>query len=383
LDPLKDRIFTINVGFQNLYMKGLDWMYVGIPDFDKLYYNITVHELLFGFPDPVMKQAHAFLPFIPDGFPGVNSNDTFPDPESDVDTLYTGEAPFEERLRIYKSWQGNDYFRSLFVPGLPEMVLEKGFDGENYDTDVWGESSKNFVRGTPGTQFRRGLKKGEMVAALVTQMWRIVPLTNLNDTQTFKGIDLLRFTTPRFGFDNMTTLQYNTGYYMVNTGLDNLTIARGFHLYVSKPHFLWCEAPITTDVDGISPPDPAIHDTFIDAEPNTGIVMHAAKRLQMNVHVFPNYYWGWFPKLRDVYVPLFWAEEGGQLTDHNASEFRGSVYFAQQLSYYLKWIGYFVGTGTVIIAVLMVFLDPTDKKSDEYYYPTAQYQVMQPVTGDM
>ncbi len=102
--------------------------------------------------------------------------------------------------------------------------------------------------------------------------------------------------------------------------------------------------------------------------------MNAAKRLQANVYLLPYNHSTltgverWLPNVAQVMLPVFWVEQVGVIPDHLASEFVGSVYFAQSLSLYLQWVGFIGGSVLVLVAFVMMlakasYFPPNDTRS--------------------
>jgi hypothetical protein len=64
-------------------------------------------------------------------------------------------------------------------------------------------------------------------------------------------------------------------------GLLNLTRAVNLPVFSSFPHFLHGDAGLVSAISGLSP-NPATHDSFIDLEPQTGLICRVQKRIQVN-----------------------------------------------------------------------------------------------------
>lgn len=68
------------------------------------------------------------------------------------------------------------------------------------------------------------------------------------------------------------------------TGLANLSRGWGLPLFGSRPHFLGGDAVLTASVQGLRP-DQALHATFVDVEPLSGVAANRAVRWQVNTLV--------------------------------------------------------------------------------------------------
>ena len=65
-------------------------------------------------------------------------------------------------------------------------------------------------------------------------------------------------------------------------------------------------------VEGISRPDPELHELYIDLEPHLGALLGAQARFQLNLVIRQD---SAFPPLANLtnsvtVVPMFWAQEG-------------------------------------------------------------------------
>ena len=81
-------------------------------------------------------------------------------------------------------------------------------------------------------------------------------------------------------------------------------------LVASSPHLLGADPTKAAMVSGLKP-DPALHVTKLNIEPNTGLLLEAKKRIQYNVLIEKIPRQGIFRKAADgTVLPLFWVEEG-------------------------------------------------------------------------
>jgi len=108
-----------------------------------------------------------------------------------------------------------------------------------------------------------------------------------------------------------------------------------------------------SQLDGLHP-EKAIHDTIIAVEPITGATMLAHKRLQINVKLQEDMLL--FPRVRkNIYVPIAWIDEAGEINEELAGEFRNKVYFVETAAVVLQWGG--LGVGIVLfLATIIIFI---------------------------
>jgi len=248
-------------------------------------------------------------------------------------------------IRTYAKYQNNDYLmQPVFTP--PATIT---------NVPVWATSRANRVFGTDGTQFPRGIQDGQTETVYVSQLTRPTVLSNVNNLHvTFKGIDLVEFTIATVFMENATNNPLNADYYMYGfNGVANLTASLDPDFYVTKPHYLDTDPALQAQISGLSP-NPALHDTFLDVEPYSGITMRGVKRLQLAIRLTPlnvtlptggwAIWGGSLPsQTAGLYMPVYWAEERGEILDSSASTFRTLVYGAQQAAAGIQTAGMALG----------------------------------------
>lgn len=139
----------------------------------------------------------------------------------------------------------------------------------------------NRIAGTDAQMFGRPVTS-EKLQVYVSDIYRTAFLQHSHDTTDWHGISLRRYTLQMKDLQNATMNPEAAYYYQFGPdGVENLTAATGVTSFVSKPHFLDGADSLTAEVEGISP-DPAVHETYLDVEPQTGLLARAMKRLQAN-----------------------------------------------------------------------------------------------------
>jgi len=270
-----------------------------------------------------------------------------------VDTIYTGADPDQYVTRSYTTYQGNQYA----ISNAPDGGM------------IWGTVDANRIRGTDGTQFAPGVNRAYL-SAYVSELQREVPLQYMFD-YTFKDITLRRHVLPTIFMQNASTYPNNAVYYAFGPS-GSLNLTRGYYgaeIFITKPHFLDADPILLNGVNGLSPPDSDKHDTTIDVEPNSGFVMRAFKRMQINVRMYPFPTWCLFPfiefpNITSGYWPVAWFEESGEIPDDKSHDFVSQVYGAQKLAYYFKWLGFVFGEVLVFMGVIF-FLLASHRKEKE------------------
>jgi len=142
-------------------------------------------------------------------------------------------------------------------------------------------------------------------------------------------------------------------------------------LVISSPEFLYCDNDTIDSIIGFDP-TPEKHETFLNIERDSGVILKAAKRVQINTHLtktskqaqnldaLKNLDDDW-----EYLVPLFWGEESLPEDDklvHLVNESMRVTTAVLVLAYIFIAIG-----GIMLVAVVgMVVYSSTFGKKSEY-----------------
>jgi lysosome membrane protein 2 len=239
---------------------------------------------------------------------------------------------------------------------------------------AWGNNVANRVRGTDATQYARHIDSYRMqdgniyVTAFITQLYRSAVLVNYNSLETdIDGVTALRFVLGEMEMETSTENPDNIPYYMdlAYACLNLSSVYDQVPLILTKPFFLDIVEPsILSNVVFPGPANRDIHDTVIDVEPFSGIVVHAAKRLQINF-LLPNSsiavgnknYLPILDHFQGITLfPLAWLDENGKLTHDQAVQFTDQVYVAQSVLRVIKWTGFGIGIFFTILSFVLLVL---------------------------
>ena len=219
------------------------------------------------------------------------------------------------------------------IVGVDEFTIKTGkediskvgqvveFNGKD-TIDIWAGPLE--IEGTQGTQFAPGVTEDDTLDVFNVDLMRVVELEYDDDTEVY-GIDLLEF---KLADD---TFVPNSFYFMDTPGLVNLATVEKYQkvpVRVSNPHFFATAPSVQQGVIGMSPNDD-LHETYVDVEPITGIVMKAAMRAQVNFEVTPTEIY--LPNISNAVMPILWFEFAGEIPEYLAEEFKGLVYWALDL----------------------------------------------------
>jgi hypothetical protein len=191
----------------------------------------------------------------------------------------------------------------------------------------------------------------------------------------YKGITVDTFRIPPSEFQNAALNPENAAYYMyadVPQGILPIDKLQGtMPLSIAKAHFLDAGPELPAAIEGFAPPNRNDHETSLLTEPITGAVIKANQRLQTNYLFQPLTFDStdpatglpdktapqvtWFQNIaQPIYLPLFWLDQNGDLTDDQASTVQNelnlisSVQKSQEL---IRWIGSGLGLLSFFVGV--------------------------------
>lgn len=150
----------------------------------------------------------------------------------------------------------------------------------------FGTDYANRIRGSDANMFGRPVTT-EKVQVFISDIYRSVYLEYIG-TVDWYGIKASRYTLQDKDLLNATQNPENAQYfnYDAPSGMENLTQAAGVPSWASFPHFLNGDPSLVGSIIGLDP-NPAIHSSYLDIEPNTGLLVRADKKLQLNYQLIP------------------------------------------------------------------------------------------------
>ena len=140
----------------------------------------------------------------------------------------------------------------------------------------------NRIAGSDGELFSAPLTD-DKVQMYVPDIYRTLYLEHTGDNEDWYSVKLRRYQLQIKDLQNASqNLEEGWQYYNnAPSGMENLTNAAGLPSFASKPHFLDGDPSLQTAVIGMNARR-ELHDTYLDIEPNTGMLARAHKRLQLN-----------------------------------------------------------------------------------------------------
>ncbi|XP_041376213.1 lysosome membrane protein 2-like [Gigantopelta aegis] len=269
----------------------------------------SVSDVIWGYHDPVLAKAMKIAKswFYTD-YVGyfINKNNT----DDGLYTVFTGENDIN-KLGVINKYNGSSY------------------------VDYWSTKWANMINGSDGTIAPPFQEKTTTLPMFSSDICRSVFGVYTSDVKSPQGINLHRFTSTEDQLANKTINPANVGFCTPNTscmGTGVLNISQCqlldyFHIpiVVSFPHFLMADMKYLSAVDGMHP-NKQEHETAVDYEPMTGLVLQAAKRLQINIYIAPIDKMKQTYNIKPVVFPVFWLNESSVVDDSHAETLQNMLF---------------------------------------------------------
>ncbi|XP_075462825.1 lysosome membrane protein 2 [Ascaphus truei] len=221
----------------------------------------SVHELLWGYKDALLSDAHALYSNISDTFGLFYKMNATADGEY---VFMSGSEDYMEFTQVVE-WRGRNTL------------------------DWWTSDSCNMINGTDGTSFHPLINKDDTIYMFSSDLCRSLYAV-YESSANVKKIPVYRFSPPEMVFANVSVNPNNAGFCVpagncLPSGLLNVRKCKqGAPIILSSPHFYQAAEALVKDIVGMHP-NKEDHETFLDINPLTGILIRAARRMQVNVYV--------------------------------------------------------------------------------------------------
>ncbi|XP_060067923.1 scavenger receptor class B member 1-like, partial [Ylistrum balloti] len=295
-----DTFITPNPVYWSL-ISSLKWMFPGVREIirivtsyekESVFMNRSMYDIIWGYQDKMLSAAQDldrdwFYTDVIGYF--MNKNAT----NDGIYTIYTGETDIQ------------------YLGGIDR------YNGSRH-LDFWSTPYANMINGTDGTIGPPYRDKKEPSPVFSSDVCRSAAGMYSKEVTSPQGIKLWRYIAPPSYLANATVNPDNIGFCTpeskcLNTGMLNISTCQQvdfFHIPVSLsyPHFNLAAQEYKDSVEGLDPIEEE-HQTMVDKEPYTGLVLQVTKKIQLNMYIQPI---GEFEVTKDitpVFVPLFWVNE--------------------------------------------------------------------------
>ncbi|XP_023121631.1 platelet glycoprotein 4 [Amphiprion ocellaris] len=287
-----------------------------------LFQRRTVKEMLWGYPDPILKETLGLF--------------------SPYNGTYDG---------YYNVFNGKD--------DISKVSIIDRWRGETKLT-FWDDEYCNMINGTDASSFPPFVDNKKPLYLFSSDICRSVS-ASYEKTVNLKGIDVYRFSllpstlaSPVDNPDNKCFCKNpETSKNCTLAGvLDIGSCQEGRPIFISLPHFLHGSPSLREDVLGLDP-DEEHHKTFFDVEPLTGFTLNFAKRIQVNMMYGPSKVITVLKKVKDYTLfPLVWLNETAMLDDETAQMFQDEIISNINMLEILQEV--LLGVGVVVFVVCLV-----------------------------
>jgi len=302
-----------------------------------VFFSKTIDEILFKGYDAKVVGAIKEDKALPNDTYGLmyNKNHT----NDGVYTMYTGVDDVT-KLGLLKKWN--------------EVSLN----------NCWLNEKCGEIIGSDGSRFPPNLNpvKNPIVHLFSSSLFRSLSMAYKRD-YNLKGIKVSRYEIEEKNFilsleenkcycpdpnkviDGKSLCEYN--------GLLDISRCRKAPILISAPHLLYGSPELMNVIRGLEP-DLLKHESYVDIDPVTGIVLKGRKRLQVNVYARKNKFGH---QNKDTVVPVMWIEEAQEITDQKAILYYDAIHgLVNKASYVLIGL-MIIGTLLVIAALIMTSID--------------------------
>ncbi|KAM8761356.1 lysosome membrane protein 2a isoform 1-T1 [Acanthopagrus schlegelii] len=345
-DPEVDIIRTVNIPFvavmnelnsYSFFLRTVVSMYMNSLGVE-IFMNRTVHEILWGFKDPLLTKIHSMKPEVDDHFGLMwKKNGTH---EGEF-VFHTGEENYMDFGKI-DTWNG-----------LRKMSW-------------WSSNQSNMINGTDGAVFHPLISRNELLYIFAADLCRSIHLAYVKDVEV-KGIQAFRFAPPSDVLMSPKDNPTNAGFCVpagdcLGTGVLKVSVCReGAPIVVSFPHFYQADPKYINAVDGLNP-NKEEHETYLDLQPTTGVPIRACKRAQLNIILKRI---SGFPKtklIHETIFPIMFVNETATIDDESASQMRTMLLIVTLASNFPLLI---VGMGIILLFVLIILFCRNRQKKNE------------------
>ncbi|CAG0904878.1 unnamed protein product [Darwinula stevensoni] len=210
------------------------------------------------------------------------------------------------------------------------------------------------INGTSGMVFPPFIDESSVLFIFSAELCRSVYLTYEQDVE-FLGVPGLRFIVDLDVLEDPTINLANKCFCLsdgtcLKAGVLDVSACLGVPVVMSAPHFYSGSEEYynTSVIEGMAP-DENNHQTFIDIEPLTGIILNAAKKLQVNLNLKPIDNYPSFQNVSQMIFPIFWVNESASLSQELADDLYNKVIMPQRAVAIGSWVAVGVGLFTLLV----------------------------------
>ncbi|KAI1286724.1 Lysosome membrane protein 2 [Halotydeus destructor] len=198
----------------------------------------------------------------------------------------------------------------------------------------WSGATCNAINGTDGSSFHPQVTREEILYMFNADLCRSLYFDYDHDSQV-RGIPTYKFSLPDSFFQAPSRRPDNECFCTQPEGLksklcqidgilDISQCRKGAPVVISAPHFFQGDAELLQNVSGLHP-DRKLHETFVEINPLTGLVMNAARRIQININVKHSPDVPALKGINSMIMPVMWLEEVASADEPSAMKFKSLI----------------------------------------------------------
>lgn len=242
------------------------------------------------------------------------------------------------------------------------------WNGTNFDGSGTISPLCDMINGTDGSIFPPFVDEDRILRVFVVDLCRSLYLTYKERSEVF-GIKAYRFSVPAEALDDPRENIYNQCFCLDKEeskndcpggGALDVEVCRGAPIVMSAPYFLDGDGAYRANVSmnvANSPmmPNRDLHETTMDLEPHSGVLLSAKKRLQVNMKLEKSDLIG-FRNVRDFTIfPLVWVEESAGVDEANAEDLKDKLLKPMKIIDVAKWTILGVGIVLTILGAIVAW----------------------------
>ncbi|KAM9087086.1 lysosome membrane protein 2 isoform 2-T2 [Megaptera novaeangliae] len=213
--------------------------------------------------------------------------------------------------------------------------------------DWWTADECNMINGTDGDSFHPLITKDEILYVFPSDFCRSVYIT-FSDFESVQGLPALRYKVPA---EILANTSDNAGFCIpkgncLGSGVLNVSVCKnGAPIIMSFPHFYQADEKFVSAIEGMHP-NKEYHETFVDINPLTGIILRAAKRFQINVYVKKLDDFIETGNIRTLVFPVMYINESVLIDKETASRLKSVInttLIITNIPYIIMALGVFFG----------------------------------------
>ncbi|XP_076069936.1 lysosome membrane protein 2-like [Oratosquilla oratoria] len=215
--------------------------------------------------------------------------------------------------------------------------------------DFWKNEYCNSINGTEGSQYPPGLSRSRNLKIYTSELCRTIVAEYEKDVH-HGDITLYRYVLPDWLLaDTEENKCYCHDDFTCRASMINISpCKKGSPVIMSTPHFYQGDTVDIEDKIGLNPTKEE-HETYLDIEPNTGVMMRAAKRIQINM---PLRKYGRIPAFKqvpDLIYPIIWINESAVVPVERANALNQTLTLPILLVPIASWV--LIGLGILLIVI--------------------------------